>query len=111
MALKNQVELYFALDLLYEDTAAFIIYSVSKHKENYKRIQAVIQELYLAEDDTAIQAKLKKTITHLGNVIASDWSGEHYYQKERTEIQKAYDLLQDIYLMDGTENYMKAEAK
>lgn len=60
MALKNQAELYFALDLLYEDTAAFIIYSVSKHKENYKRIQAVVQELYLAEDDTAIQAKLKK---------------------------------------------------
>ena len=111
MTLKNQAGLDVALELLYEDTVAFVIYSVSEHKENYKRIQAVVQELCLAEDDTAIQAKLKKTITHLGNVIASDWSGEHYYQKERTEIQKAYDLLHDIYLMVGTENYMKAEAK
>lgn len=111
MILKNQAGLDVALELLYEDTAAFIIYSVSEHKENYKRIQAVLQELCLAEDDTAIHAKLKKAITHLGNVITSDWSGEHYYQKERTEIQKTYDLLRDIYLMVGTENYMKAEAK
>ena len=39
---------------------------------------------------------MKKVITHLGNVIASDWSGEHYYEKERTEIQKACDLLYEI---------------
>ena len=46
-----------------------------------------------------MQTKLKKIVTHLGNAITSDWSGENFYEKERTEIQKAYDLLCDIYVM------------
>lgn len=99
MLLKNQAGLDIAMELLSEDMAAFIIYSVHEHKENYKRIQNIVQELCLAEDITEVQTKLKKIVTHLGNAIASDWSGENFYAKERTEIQKANDILRDIYVM------------
>lgn len=99
MLLKNQAGLAIAMELLSTDIAAFIVYSVHEHKENYKRIKNVVQELCLAEDLTEVQTKLKKIVTHLGNAITSDWSGENFYEKERTEIQKAYDLLCDIYVM------------
>lgn len=99
MLLKNQAGLAIAMELLSTDIAAFIVYSVREHKENYKRIKNVVQELCLAEDITEVQTKLKKIVTHLGNAITSDWSGENFYEKERTEIQKAYDLLCDIYVM------------
>ena len=99
MLLKNQAGLDIATELLSKDMAAFIVYSVHEHKENYKRIQNVVQELCLAEDITEVQTKLKKIVTHLGNAITSDWSGENFYEKERTEIQKAHNLLRDIYVM------------
>lgn len=111
MTLRDQTDFNIALEWLSKDAVAFMVYSISEHKENYKRIQSIIQKLCLAEDDTMIQTKMKKIVTHLGNVIASDLSGEHYYEKERTEIQKAYDLFRDICLMVGYENYMKPEAK
>ena len=111
MTLKNKRELDIALEMLCEDTAAFIVYSVSEHKENYRKIQSIIQELCLTEDDTVMQIKMREIVAHLGNVIASDWSGEHYYEMERAEIQKAYDLLYDIYLMVDSEIYMQQEAK
>lgn len=108
MTLRNQTEFNIALELLSKDAAAFVVYSISEHKENYKRIQSIMQKLCLTEDDTTIQTKMKKIVTHLGNIITSDWSGEHYYEKERAEIQKAFNLFRDIYLMVGHENYMKA---
>lgn len=108
MTLHNQTEFNIALELLSKDAAAFAVYSISEHKENYKRIQSIMQKLCLTEDDTTIQTKMKKIVTNLGNIITSDWSGEHYYEKERAEIQKAFNLFRDIYLMVGHENYMKA---